>query len=770
MLALSHDEVVHLKRSLLEKMPGDEWQKFANLRLLLGLMFTMPGKKLLFMGGEIGEYKEWNQDISLDWSLLWHSKHRGLQHWVRDLNALYRGEPALHQLDFESRGFEWIDCSDRDQSVVSFIRRGNNPDECLLVVFNFTPVPRKNYRVGVPWPGYWQEVLNSDSTYFGGSNMGNAGGVTAEGVPIHNQPNSLSLTLPPLGMLVLKGQRFGASSPLLAEPLILASILNTASSYFAFLTLSLTGLGLSGLGLYLASKSKVPFLKSAIVTTFGLGFIVFKLSAGDILLSAIAALSQLLLVALIRLYVSGNLGYVAYTVYSIFKSLFGDKFLGEGIFYIMPLSPKVAPQATIVERALEGFNITGSFSIVEFNTKIEYRVGLLPFHLITINREITIPCAYLVLYPNLKGELKLSFALENETTLGEKSGAIKKLLDKVIQQIRADFSVPKARECAFNPLWLKYISLYPRMLISYQDLRKEGKDRGSAWREIFTQARNEYPELTQETLEEMLLSVFSLMPEERLLREAEEFVRQAHREEWPYSQIKEPRAALKALACELAADSIDDYAKVMQILREEFGGNLVSLSKDSSKLQRFYERLANAGLGEWVVSSWEGAVSLRLSAIDRLEKIFLGLPEHIPGARRQNKQKSSSISPDPSSAEGGSTKGGSSPVRGNRAEFIGHLKTLRTIKEVSDFLDTLHYLDPDRIVVMVHIASRYLGAGDYLRAEDWANRAIKGIQGLSADDQQGSRYPLVTAYEVLSRAYRGRGHVREASDYGELAV
>lgn len=203
-LPLSHDEVVHGKGSLLGKMPGDIWQKFAGLRLLFGYMYTQPGKKLLFMGGEFGQWWEWHHERSLDWHLLEFSTHRGLQQWVRDLNQCYRAEPALHQIDFEVAGFEWIDCSDADQSVLSFVRKGRNPAEMLLVVCNFTPVPRHGYRVGVPRKGFWKEILNSDAPIYGGSGQGNVGGVVTDAVSWHGRNDSVSLTLPPLGLVIFK--------------------------------------------------------------------------------------------------------------------------------------------------------------------------------------------------------------------------------------------------------------------------------------------------------------------------------------------------------------------------------------------------------------------------------------------------------------------------------------------------------------------------------------------------------------------------------------
>jgi 1,4-alpha-glucan branching enzyme len=205
-LPLSHDEVVHGKGSLLGKMPGDDWQKFAGLRLLLGYMYSQPGKKLLFMGGEIGQWNEWSHDGSLDWHLLQHDPHRGIQNWVRDLNGVYRSEPALHRYDFLPRGFEWIDCSDPESSVVSLLRRGDPGHPDVVIVGNFTPVPRLNYRIGVPSPGCWKEVLNSDSQLYGGSGIGNMGGVEAAAEPFHGKPCSLTLTLPPLAVLFFRSQ------------------------------------------------------------------------------------------------------------------------------------------------------------------------------------------------------------------------------------------------------------------------------------------------------------------------------------------------------------------------------------------------------------------------------------------------------------------------------------------------------------------------------------------------------------------------------------
>jgi 1,4-alpha-glucan branching enzyme len=203
-LVLSHDEVVYGKRSLLNKMPGDDWQKFANLRLCLGYMFTHPGKKLLFMGGEFGQWNEWNFRTSLDWHLLQYPTHSSIQLYVKDLNRLYDDLNELHELDFSYEGFEWIDFSDVDSSVISYMRKSKNPEEFIVVVLNMTPIPRYNYRIGVPRDGYYKEILNSDATEYGGSGVGNLGGVRSEPWPMHRKSHSLNLTLPPLGMLVLK--------------------------------------------------------------------------------------------------------------------------------------------------------------------------------------------------------------------------------------------------------------------------------------------------------------------------------------------------------------------------------------------------------------------------------------------------------------------------------------------------------------------------------------------------------------------------------------
>ena len=206
MLPLSHDEVVHGKGSLLSKMPGDDWQKFANLRLLLAYMYAMPGKKLLFMGAEFGQWSEWNHDASLDWHLVDQPMHDGVSRWTGDLNRLMRDEKPLHELDFDPAGFSWIDGTDAEQSVISFIRRSSQ-DEMIVVAFNFTPVPRQNYQIGAPLPGRWLEVLNSDAPIYGGSGQGNLGGVDAAPIPRHGHLHSLNLTLPPLGALFLKPER-----------------------------------------------------------------------------------------------------------------------------------------------------------------------------------------------------------------------------------------------------------------------------------------------------------------------------------------------------------------------------------------------------------------------------------------------------------------------------------------------------------------------------------------------------------------------------------
>jgi len=206
-LPLSHDEVVHGKGSLIGKMPGDDWQRFANLKLLFAYMIAQPGKKLLFMGGEFGQWREWNHDTSLDWHLLDFPPHAGLQRWVADLNRLYREEPALHLQDFSPDGFRWIDCNDHIHSALSLIRVGAAPGDEIIGAFNFTPVPRHNYRVGAPAAGFWEERLNSDARDYGGSCQGNQGGVEANPLPSHGFRYSLNLVLPPLGAVFLKAKR-----------------------------------------------------------------------------------------------------------------------------------------------------------------------------------------------------------------------------------------------------------------------------------------------------------------------------------------------------------------------------------------------------------------------------------------------------------------------------------------------------------------------------------------------------------------------------------
>jgi 1,4-alpha-glucan branching enzyme len=202
MLPFSHDEVVHGKRSLLDKMPGDGWQKFANLRLLLTYQMTYPGKKLNFMGNEMAQGREWRIDGELDWGLLEREQHQGMKSLSRDLNRLYHDLPALHELDFTSDGFAWIDCHDADQSVLSYLRRDRN-GSFVAVILNFTPVPRLGYRIGVPRPGRYREIFNSDSLYYGGSNLGNGEGLNAEPTPWMGYPYSVAITLPPLAGIVL---------------------------------------------------------------------------------------------------------------------------------------------------------------------------------------------------------------------------------------------------------------------------------------------------------------------------------------------------------------------------------------------------------------------------------------------------------------------------------------------------------------------------------------------------------------------------------------
>ncbi len=231
-LPLSHDEVVHGKGSLLGKMPGDEWQRFANLRCLFGVMFAQPAKKMVFMGGEIGQYREWAHEGELDWNLLDFPLHRGIQSWVRDLNHAYAAVPALHVLDVRPEGFEWVDCNDNEASIISLLRwgpqaestgspAGDSPRDAVLVALNFTPVPRSGYRIGVPRGGFWKELLNSDAKDYGGSGMGNFGGLEAEAVEHHGRPYSLVLTLPPLSAVFMRWQpqavSDAASSPNTSE-------------------------------------------------------------------------------------------------------------------------------------------------------------------------------------------------------------------------------------------------------------------------------------------------------------------------------------------------------------------------------------------------------------------------------------------------------------------------------------------------------------------------------------------------------------------------
>jgi len=206
-LPFSHDEVVHGKGSMLDQMPGDLWQKFANLRLLYGYQWTHPGKKVQFMGGEIAQWDEWDCDSELQWDLLQWESHKGMQKLVGDLNKIYQNEPALHQVDFDNAGFEWIDGHNHNDSVLAYIRRAKDPNDLVVVVCNFTPVVRENYRLGLPQGGWYDEILNTDSTYYGGSNVGNAPGVNAVEHECHGRPFSAELTLPPLSVAVLKPKR-----------------------------------------------------------------------------------------------------------------------------------------------------------------------------------------------------------------------------------------------------------------------------------------------------------------------------------------------------------------------------------------------------------------------------------------------------------------------------------------------------------------------------------------------------------------------------------
>jgi 1,4-alpha-glucan branching enzyme len=212
-LPLSHDEVVHGKGSLIRKIAGDDWQRFANLRLLFGYMWTLAGKKLLFMGGELAQEREWNHDTSLDWHLLDHPAHAGVQRWVRDLNATYRSTPALYEGDCHPEGFAWIDCSDAEQSTLVYLRRGRTPGALVVVACNFTPVPRHGFRLGVPAAGWWQELLSSDAEIYGGSGQGNLGGLASDPIAWHGHPQSLTITLPPLGIVVFSRPAESALGP-----------------------------------------------------------------------------------------------------------------------------------------------------------------------------------------------------------------------------------------------------------------------------------------------------------------------------------------------------------------------------------------------------------------------------------------------------------------------------------------------------------------------------------------------------------------------------
>jgi 1,4-alpha-glucan branching enzyme len=212
-LPLSHDEVVHMKGSLIQKMSGDEWQKFANLRAYYGLMWSHPGKKLLFMGGEFAQWQEWNFAKSLEWDALSAPNHQGVRKLVQDLNRIVQTEPALYEDDFEWTGFTWIDASDTENSVLSFLRNARRSRDFAVVVCNFTPVPRRQYRIGVPRPGYYRELINTDATEYWGSGVGNNGGVPAADFPWHGHPYSLVLTLPPLATLILKVERADGKIP-----------------------------------------------------------------------------------------------------------------------------------------------------------------------------------------------------------------------------------------------------------------------------------------------------------------------------------------------------------------------------------------------------------------------------------------------------------------------------------------------------------------------------------------------------------------------------
>jgi len=205
-LPLSHDEVTYGKGALVGKMPGDEWQRTANLRVLFGYMYGHPGKKLMFMGAEFGQWREWVHEESLEWHGLSYPLHQGIQRWVKDLNHLYRTEPAIHELDFGQEGFEWVDFHDWEESIISFLRKGRSTRDLFLIICNLTPIPRVYYRIGVPRSGLWKEVLNSDATLYGGSGQGNLGGLEAASIPSHGRPHSLAATLPPLSVLFFKSE------------------------------------------------------------------------------------------------------------------------------------------------------------------------------------------------------------------------------------------------------------------------------------------------------------------------------------------------------------------------------------------------------------------------------------------------------------------------------------------------------------------------------------------------------------------------------------
>jgi len=204
MLPLSHDEVVHGKRSLISQMPGDLWQQFANLRLLYSYMWTHPGKKLVFMGDELAQWHEWNHDAQIQWDLLQFDNHRGIQRLIADLNRLYLNEPGLHRHDFDAEGFEWIDCLNRDESVLVSMRKGDPGQAPLIIASNFTPVVRQHYAIGLPEGGYYREIFNSDAKYYGGSDVGNHPGLEARAVPTVGRPFSLLATLPPLATVIFK--------------------------------------------------------------------------------------------------------------------------------------------------------------------------------------------------------------------------------------------------------------------------------------------------------------------------------------------------------------------------------------------------------------------------------------------------------------------------------------------------------------------------------------------------------------------------------------